>query len=62
MAQQTEKAIRALESLRNSLAHSQDILSSDWETIVLLCRDLDGVITGTEQVQHVLEGKPIRLP
>jgi len=25
-----EEAIKALESLRNNLAHSQDILSSDW--------------------------------
>ena len=53
---QVEEAIKALESLRNNLAHSQDILSCDWETIVMLCRDLEGVIGGTEQVQHVLEG------
>jgi hypothetical protein len=56
---QMEEAIKALESLRNNLAHSQDILSSDWDTIVMLCRDLEGVIEGTEQVRHVLEGKPI---
>ena len=33
---QVEEAIKALESLRNNLAHSQDILSCDWETIVML--------------------------
>ena len=54
-----EEAIKALESLRNNLAHSQDILACDWETIVVLCRDLEGVIEGTEQVQQVLEGKPV---
>jgi hypothetical protein len=52
---QVEEAIKALESLRNNLAHSQDILSCDWATIVMLCRDLEGVISGTEQVQRVLE-------
>ena len=56
---QMEEATKALESLRNNLAHSQDILASDWETIVMLCRDLEGVIGGTEQVRQVLEGKPI---
>jgi len=55
---QVEEAIKALESLRNNLAHSQDILSCDWETIVWLCQDVDGVIRGTQQVQQVLEGKP----
>ena len=53
----TETAIRMLESLRNNLAHSQDILACDWETILLLSRGLDAVLTGTEQVQAALEGK-----
>ena len=48
---QTEQAIRMLESLRNNLAHSQDIVSCDWETIVMLCKDMERVISGTEAVQ-----------
>jgi len=34
---QAEETTRRLESLRNSLAHAQDILSNDWETIIQLC-------------------------
>jgi hypothetical protein len=52
---QTEQAIRMLESLRNNLAHSQDIISCDWETIVMLCKDMEQVISGTEAVQKALE-------
>jgi hypothetical protein len=52
---QTEQTIRMLESLRNNLAHSQDIVSCDWETIVRLCREMERVIHGTEEVQQALE-------
>lgn len=34
---QAEEAVKKLEQLRNNLAHAQDILASDWETIVQLC-------------------------
>lgn len=34
---QAEQAIKQLEQLRNNLAHAQDILSGDQETIVQLC-------------------------
>src|SRR5262249_51714448 len=34
---QAEETIKKLEQLRNNLAHAQDILISDWETIFLLC-------------------------
>lgn len=51
----TEEAVKRIESLRNNLAHSQDILACDWETIVMLCTDVEGVLMGTEQVQQVLE-------
>jgi len=53
---QTEQTVKMLESLRNTLAHSQDIIACDWETIVALCGDLERVIGGTEQVQQALGG------
>lgn len=34
---QAEEAVKKLEQLRNNLAHSQDILATDWETIIQLC-------------------------
>jgi hypothetical protein len=43
-----------LESLRNNLAHSQDIVACDWETIVGICKELERIIHGTEEVQQVL--------
>ncbi len=43
-----------LENLRNNLAHSQDIISCDWETIVGLCKDMERVVSGTEEVQQAL--------
>lgn len=55
---QVEEACRALESLRNNLAHSQDIISCDWETIVALSAELDQVISGTKQVQEAISGTP----
>jgi hypothetical protein len=53
---QVEETCKALENLRNNLAHSQDIISSDWKTIVTLSADLDGVIGGTRQVQDAIAG------
>lgn len=41
-----EQTIKSLEQLRNNLAHSQDILASDWELIVLLSENLDLVLEG----------------
>ncbi len=32
-----EEAIKGLEQLRNNLAHAQDILTGDWDTIIQLC-------------------------
>lgn len=52
---QVEQTMKMLESLRNNLAHSQDIISCDWEIIVGLSRDLDRVIRGTERVRQVLD-------
>ena len=37
---------KRLEKLRNNLAHSQDIVTNDWETIVALAENLDDVLEG----------------
>ncbi len=55
---QTETRIKMVESLRNNLAHSQDIISCDWELIVVLCRDMERVIGGTEEVRQALWEAP----
>ncbi|MEQ8786111.1 MAG: hypothetical protein RIC55_07420 [Pirellulaceae bacterium] len=43
---QIEQAQKMIERLRNNLAHSQDILTTDWDTIVLLSENLDVVVDG----------------
>ena len=40
-----KKAVKDLESLRNNLAHSQDILTHDWPTIVAVATRLNRVMT-----------------
>lgn len=42
--QQVDATVKGLERLRNNLAHSQDIVTHDWETIVLLATNLDRVV------------------
>ena len=37
LCSQAEEATKRLEQLRNNLAHAQDILATDWDTIVQLC-------------------------
>lgn len=54
---QVEQAIGMIESLRNNLAHSQDIVASDWATIVLLCQDVERIVAGTEAVQQALSSR-----
>jgi hypothetical protein len=39
---QAEEAVKKLEQLRNNLAHAQDILKSDWDTIIQLCDFVTG--------------------
>jgi len=39
-----EEVIKILERLRNNLAHSQDIVALDWETIVQMSENLDRLI------------------
>ena len=38
---QAEDGVRLLEALRNNLAHAQDVVSTDWEAVVLLSGHLD---------------------
>lgn len=39
-----EESIKGIEALRNNLAHSQDIITCDWDTIVGLSENLDRVL------------------
>lgn len=39
-----EETVKRLEGLRNNLAHSQDIITCDWEMIVGLAENLDKVV------------------
>ena len=42
---QSYMLIQDLQYLRNNLAHTQDILTYDWETILELAQRLDGILT-----------------
>lgn len=42
---EVERDVKLLEALRNSLAHAQDIITSDWDAIILLTKDIDRVLT-----------------
>jgi hypothetical protein len=44
-----DKVGKQLENLRNSLAHAQDIVSSDWETIVALAEQIDSILGKNSQ-------------
>lgn len=44
---QAETAIRRLEQLRNNLAHSQDIITGDWETIAEICQVMEHMFGST---------------
>ncbi len=50
-----EKAFKDVERLRNNLAHSQDIISNDWETIFWLAENLDRVLEPSPQLRELLE-------
>jgi hypothetical protein len=43
---QLEKEAKRLERLRNNLAHSQDIITTDWEAILGLAESLDRILAG----------------
>lgn len=49
---QIEQAFKDIERLRNNLAHSQDIITSDWEVIVKLSENLDQVLEGPPGLQR----------
>jgi hypothetical protein len=54
---QIEEIGTQLERLRNSLAHSQDVVTEDWDTIVALANNLTTVIEGpSEQSVDDLSG------
>lgn len=42
---QGEKTIRDLEALRNSLAHSQDIIACDWDVILRLASNVEKILS-----------------
>lgn len=48
---QAEEAIKLLESLRNNLAHAQEIVSPNWEAIVRLAQHLDDVLNADQPAQ-----------
>lgn len=40
-----ERALKELESLRNNLAHSSDLLTANWDAIVVMSRRLEKIMT-----------------
>ena len=42
---QGERTLRDLEALRNSLAHSQDIIACDWDVIVQLAANVEKILS-----------------
>ncbi len=49
----SERFIKRVESLRNHLAHSQDIVDSDWDFVVTLCSFLDE-LTEARKLREIL--------
>ena len=43
---QVEDAGKMLERLRNNLAHAQDIITTDWETLINLSENLENLLEG----------------
>ena len=48
---QADRVTKMVERLRNNLAHTQDIVSWDWETIVALAENIDRLIRWDESVR-----------
>ena len=55
---QMEESTKALEKLRNNLAHSQDIIATDWEMIVAVAENFENVLSGPPGLQD--EGRQAR--
>ncbi|MEK6236212.1 MAG: hypothetical protein N2C14_16015 [Planctomycetales bacterium] len=53
----TEEIVKELESLRNHLAHSQDVIACDWEVIVKLTENLDRIIEGPPSLRKNAESE-----
>lgn len=54
---QLEEMGRKLEKLRNNLAHSQDIIEGDWETIVTLAENLSSIFDRPHDPEESLAAK-----
>jgi len=50
-----EQAAKQFERLRNNLAHAQDIVSTDWDTIVELSENLDTMLEGPRISQEDMQ-------
>ncbi|CAN5595946.1 Swt1 family HEPN domain-containing protein [soil metagenome] len=50
---QAEEATKHLEQLRNNLAHAQDIVTTDWDTVIKLCEFISQTDRGHRDEQNV---------
>lgn len=57
---EAERGIKAVATLRDSLAHSQDIVSDGWDAIVRLADDLDRILRVGSTFQEVRRSVPRR--
>jgi len=57
---QIEQVVKQLERLRNNLAHAQDLIATDWDTIALLAENLDDVLLGPPGLREVSAEAPTR--
>jgi hypothetical protein len=53
-----ERALRRLAGLRDSLAHSQDIVTGDWDMILRLAERLDDILGLASAFQPARRARP----